>query len=214
VIGAIAMLAAIGDERDGPPAEPPAAGTASGADDTVLVSRHSAGDPDAFPAIYRAHVVAVYRRLTRILGPIPEREDLTQDVFLAVHRSLPRFRGDAQLSTLIHRIAINRAYEHLRRQSRRPIVLVDGWFLDELVSPVASPELRAAAREDLVRVFACLARIKPRKRIALLLRVVEGLSFEEIGQLVDATPEAVAKRVQHGLRELDALLARAPGGRP
>jgi RNA polymerase sigma-70 factor (ECF subfamily) len=197
VINAIAVLAALREPKP-----------SGGADDDVLVSRHRAGDPLAFPAIYRSHVTAVYRRLSRILGPIAEREDLTQDVFLALHRALPRFRGDATLSTLIHRIAINRAYEHLRRQARRPATLVDNWFFEEQLSPLASPAVRVAAREDLLQVFACLARIKPKKRIAFLLRVVDGLSFEEIGVLVDASPEAVAKRVQHGQRELDALLAR------
>ena len=179
-------------------------------DDDALVARHRAGDATAFPAIYRTHVVAVYRRLTRILGPIPEREDLTQDVFLALHRTLPTFRGDAKLSTLVHRIAINRAYEHLRRQSARSTSLVDAAFFDELVAPATTPEHQSAAREELARVFACLAKIKPKKRIAFLLRVVDGLSFAEIGELVDAAPEAVAKRVQHGQRELDALLARCP----
>jgi RNA polymerase sigma-70 factor (ECF subfamily) len=182
--------------------------------DAALIARHRAGDPDAFPAIYRCHAVAVYRRLTRILGPIPEREDLVQDVFLALHRTLPRFRGDAQLATLIHRIAINRAYEHLRRQSRRPTRLVDGWFFDDVIGPHASPELQSQTREDLARVFSCLERIKPKKRIALLLRVVDGMSFEDIARLVDATPEAVAKRVQHGQRELDALLERAERRQP
>jgi RNA polymerase sigma-70 factor (ECF subfamily) len=205
VINATAASSATGDAADR--AGDPERGVSAA--DAALIARHHAGDPDAFPAIYRGHVVAVYRRLTRILGPIPEREDLVQDVFLALHRTLPRFRGDAQLSTLIHRIAINRAYEHLRRQSRRPARLVDGWFFDDIVGPHASPELQSQAREDLARVFSCLERIKPKKRIALLLRVVDGLSFDDIAKLVDATPEAVAKRVQHGQRELDALLERA-----
>jgi RNA polymerase sigma-70 factor (ECF subfamily) len=205
VISARALLAAAGRTAG-------AGAAADGADpiaEAALIARHRAGDLEAFPAIYRGHVVAVFRRLTRILGPIPEREDLVQEVFLALHRALPRFRGDAQLTTLIHRIAINRAYEHLRRQSRRPARLVDGWFFDDVAGVHSSPELQSAAREDLARVASCLARIKPKKRIALLLRVVDGLSFEDIAKLVDATPEAVAKRVQHGQRELDALLARA-----
>jgi RNA polymerase sigma-70 factor (ECF subfamily) len=175
--------------------------------DAILVARHADGDPDAFAEIYRRHADAVYRRLTRILGPVAEREDLTQDVFLAVHRSLPAFRGDAQLGTLIQRIAINAAYDHLRRRGRRPAA-IDAVVLDELVAPLASPRAQAEAREELARTLACLARIKPKKRIALLLRVVDGMSFEAIAELVDATPEAVAKRVQHGQRELDALMAR------
>ncbi|MBS1120489.1 MAG: polymerase, sigma-24 subunit, subfamily [Deltaproteobacteria bacterium] len=177
--------------------------------DESRVARHRAGDPDAFGEIYGAHASAVYRRLSRILGPIAEREDLTQDVFLAVHKALPRFRGDAALATLIQRIAINVAYDHLRRRTRRPTALVENWFFDDLAAPGASPEDQASTRQDLARVFACLARIKPKKRIALLLRVVDGLSFQEIATLVDASVETAAKRVQHGQRELDALLVRA-----
>lgn len=177
-------------------------------DDAELIARHRAGDQAAFATMYRTHAAAVYRRLSRILGPVAERDDLTQDVFLALHRALPAFRGDARLGTLIHRIAVNKACEFLRRRSRRPATPTDAVFFDQLRSLASSPQDHAITCDELVRVFACLARIKPKKRIALLLRVVDGLSFEEIAQLVDATPEAVAKRVQHGQRELDALLAR------
>lgn len=184
---------------------------AGAADDLALVERHRAGDPTAFALIYRAHAAAVHRRLSRLLGPVPEREDLLQDVFLALHRVLPTFRGEAALATLIHRIAINKACELLRARYRRPTTPVDSAFFDELVSGAGTPEAQASTREELCAVFACLARIKPKKRVALLLRVVEGLSFEQIGQLVEATPEAVAKRVQHGHQELTALLSRRGG---
>lgn len=207
MITGLAMLAApIAPDRGGPGGGPE--------HDAVLVARFQGGDPDAFAAIYRAHVAAVYRRLSRILGPIAERDDVTQDVFFALHRALPRFRGEARLTTLIHRIAINKACEHLRRQGRRPAMIVEGWFFDELAGSAMSPEAQLASREELERVLACLGRIKPKKRVALLLRVVDGMSFEQIGELVDASAETVAKRVQHGQRELDALLARrdrAPG---
>jgi len=182
--------------------------------DAELVARHRAGDPAAFATMYRTHVAGVYRRLSRILGPVAERDDLTQDVFLALHRALVGFRGEARLATLIHRIAINKACEFLRRRSRRPTTPTDARFFEELHAVTATPEAHVIASDELVRVFACLARIKPKKRIALVLRIVDGLSFEEIAQLVDATPDAVAKRVQHGQRELDALLERASRGGP
>lgn len=177
--------------------------------DDARIARHLAGDPDAFAEIYRTHVDAVYRRLSRILGPIPEREDLTQDVFVTLHRALPKFRGESTLATWIQRIAINIALDHLRARGRRPAAPVDTRYFDHLIAPQASPEARAEQREQLAHVFACLAKLKPKKRIALLLRVVDGLSFDAIARMVDATPEAVAKRVQHGQRELDALLAHA-----
>jgi RNA polymerase sigma-70 factor (ECF subfamily) len=202
VIAALAILATRFARATTPPSD---------ADDVALVERHRAGDSDAFAALYRAHSAAVYRRLSRILGPIEERDDLLQDVFLALHDALPRFRGDARVSTLIHRIAIHKAIEHMRRQGRRPASIVEGWFFDEMPAPASSPERRVAAREQLELVLACLSRIKPKKRVAYLLRVVDGLSFEQIGELVDASAETVAKRVQHGQRELEALLAREEG---
>lgn len=177
--------------------------------DAELLARYRAGDAEAFHAIYRAHFDAVYRRLSRILGPIAEREDLAQDVFLSVHRALPKFRGDATLGTFIQRIAINAACDHLRRHARRATVPFDAEFFDELVANAPSPEVRAASREELYRVFGLLARIKPKKRIAFLLHVVDGLPFEEIAQLTDASVDAVAKRVQHGQRELAILFGRS-----
>ncbi len=181
--------------------------------DVELVARHRGGDRRAFGELYDRHVDAVYRRLTRLLGPIAEREDLAQDVFLGLYRALPGFRGEAAIGTLIHRIAINVAYEHLRRRSRRPTAALDEATLATLIAPEPTPEASARRRDEVRRVLAGLDRIKPKKRIAVILRVVEELSFEEIGELVDATPDAVAKRVQHGLRELNVLLAR-DGGRP
>lgn len=177
------------------------------ATDDDLVARFRRGEPEAFTAIYRAHGAAVFRRLTRIVGPIGDREDLIQDVFLAIHRALPKFRGDAQLATLIQRITVNIACDYLRRRYRRPTTPLPAEFFDELITPGTSPELAAQQREELATVFECLAQIKPKKRVALLLRVVDGMTLEEIARLVDATPDTVAKRIQYGQRELDALLA-------
>lgn len=205
MIAALAVLVRMRSRERGPAHD----------DDAELIARHRAGDQAAFATMYRTHVAAVYRRLSRILGPVAERDDLTQDVFFALHRALPAFRGDARLGTLIHRIAINKACEFLRTRSRRPATPTDAVYFEELRSLASSPQDHAITCDELARVFACLARIKPKKRVALMLRVVDGLSFEEIAELVDATPEAVAKRVQHGQRELDALFARgAMGGTP
>lgn len=64
-----------------------------------LIRQVQDGDPGAFRELFRRHADTVYHRLTRMLGPDPDREDLVQEVFLAVHRGLPRFRGDAAFST-------------------------------------------------------------------------------------------------------------------
>jgi RNA polymerase sigma-70 factor (ECF subfamily) len=198
VIDLVAVLGVLGVARARAPV----------ADDAAVIARHLDGDREAFAELYSRHVDAVFARLTRLLGPVAEREDLTQDVFLGLHRALPTFRGDAQLGTLLYRITVNVAYEHLRRRARRPTVALDDDTLATLIAPEPTPEATARRAEEVARVLRCLDRIKPKKRIALVLRVVEGLAIEEIARIVDATPDAAAKRVQHGLKELSALLAR------
>ena len=80
--------------------------------------------------------------------------------------------------------------------------------LDGLIDGERSPEARAVERERLALTLSLLDRIKPKKRIAFLLRVVEGLSLEEIAEIVEARPAAVAQRVRHAHRELDRLLEK------
>lgn len=183
--------------------------TPAGDDDVALVEKARGGDRDAFEALYRRHAAMVYGRLSRLVGPVAEREDLTQEAFLGFHRALARFRGDAAPRTLLHRITVNVAIDHLRRRGRRVVEELDAKALEELVSDDDGPEERARRAQRLARVFAALERIAPKKRVALLLRVVEEMSFEEIGALVGATAEAAKKRAQHGLRELSARLGAA-----
>src|SRR5262249_43976029 len=147
------------------------------APDDELVARATRGERDAFAAIYHQLADAVYARLTRLLGPVPEREDVLQQVFIQLHRSLPSYRGNAVLATFVHRIAVNAAYDHLRARRRRPAVPATAPELDELVADAPSPAVRAQRREELAQLFDDLATLTPDKRIALVLVGVEGLSL-------------------------------------
>jgi RNA polymerase sigma-70 factor (ECF subfamily) len=175
-------------------------------DDARLVERIRRGDRRAFDLLYRRHADDVYRRMTRLVGPHPEREDLVQEVFVAAFRGLDRFRGDARLTTWLYRVAVNVAYAHLRR--RRAYDLDAAVDLELMISGDASPETSAMQRQELIRALRFLDRLKPKKRIAFVLRIVEGLSLDEIGALVGARPAAVGQRVRHAKRELDAMIAR------
>jgi len=181
-------------------------------DDTALVERVRDGDRGAFEALYKRYAAVVYGRLSRIVGPVAERDDLTQDVFLGLFRALPQFRGDAAVTTLLYRITANVACDHLRRRGRRPVEPLAAAAVEALISEDAGPDERARRGQALARVFAALDRIAPKKRVALLLRVVEGLGFEEIGGIVGTSADTAKKRALHGLRELTALLA--PHGAP
>ena len=199
----IALLRALGMGKDKavvPDCDPDA--------DLALIRRARDGDRGAFDALYHRHVASVWRRVTLLIGPVPEREDLVQQIFLAVFRGLASFRADAAFSTFLYRVVINHCYGHFRRHRRHGATPLDAALVDELVAPGASPEAAAAQRQELEHVLRLLGRLKPKKRIALVLRTVEALPFEEIAELVGARVPAVAQRVKHAQRELAALVAK------
>jgi RNA polymerase sigma-70 factor, ECF subfamily len=180
--------------------------------DEELVMRAQRGDRQAFDELYRRYIDLVWGRLGRLIGPDPDREDLVQQIFLEVFRGLPRFRGDARFRTYLYRVVVNRASDHLKRRRRRPAPI----SLDDIELPGngdGCPEKTADERQRVSLSLALLDRIKPKKRIAFLLRVVEGLSLEEIGELCQATPATVAQRVRHAHREIERLVQKAKVGR-
>ncbi len=180
-------------------------------DDRALVEAAATGDAAAFRELYRRHLPTVHARLTLMVGPGPEREDLIQQIFLDAYRALARFRGDARFGTFLHRIAINVACDHLeaRRRSGARDAPLDEAQLDRLVEPGASPESRASQRQDLAQAFAHLEAIRPKKRIAFVLVAVQGLSLDEAAELLDASAETVKQRVLHARKEITARIARA-----
>ena len=176
--------------------------------DDELVTEIVRGDSAAFGELYARYVDRVYARITHLIGASADREDVLQHVFLELHRALPRFRGDAALSTFLYRITINVAYDHLRRRSRRPSE-PDPDAIAALVDDAPTPEDGARRRGELRQIFALLEKNKPKKRIAFVLVAVEGLSYTEASELVGADVDAVKQRVMHARRELMAMMARA-----
>lgn len=177
--------------------------------DRALVEQATRGDRQAFTELYRRHVDATHQRLTHLVGPDPDREDLVQQVFLEVFRSIPSFRGESRFATWLYRVIVNVAYEHLRRNRRRAFCPLPADCLELLVAAGTSPEAAARQRQQVTMALTLLGRLKPDKRIAFVLRVVEGLSLEEIAETVGARAPAVGQRIKHAQRELVAMLERA-----
>jgi RNA polymerase sigma-70 factor (ECF subfamily) len=182
------------------------------AEDAKLVDAAAGGDRRAFADLYRRHLDSVYARLTRLIGPVPERDDLVQQIFLDVYRALRRFRGDAAFSTFLHRIVLNVACEHLerRRRGRGRSEPLEGRQIEALIAPGASPERRAREREELARLFALLEDLSPKRRAAFVLVAIERLPLEEAAALLEANPAAVKQRMLDARRELARALDRAP----
>jgi RNA polymerase sigma-70 factor (ECF subfamily) len=180
-------------------------------DDAALIAAARRGDGSAFARLFRRHADGVRTRLTRLVGPVAERDDLVQKVFIAFHRALPTYRSEGSVSTYLHRIAVNAAYDYLRGRRRRPDA--DGSpDAEELFEP-GSPALedQVAARADLARLLELLDQLTPKKRIAFVLVAVEGCSLAEAAALVGAAEDTVKQRALHARREILARLAAERG---
>jgi len=175
--------------------------------DEELVDRARQGDPRAMQDLYQRYADIAYRRLTHLVGPDPEREDVLQEVFMGVMRGLGSFRGDASFRTYVYRIVTNKAYDHLRKRRKRAESFRNlGDALNEMESHAPSPEQQTQSSSDAVLFRACLDDLKPKKRIAFILRVAEGLSLKEIAEQVGATVPTVAQRIRHARMELSEAI--------
>ena len=190
------------DERAGPQ---PLRG-----DELHLLEACRAGDVQALDRFYRTHVDRVAGVIGRLVGSTPDLEDLVQATFVEAFGSLARFRGESSLSTWVIRIGVHVAIHHLRRGIRRPVpleVLPDG---DVPADPRIPADRDLDARRVTRRLDGLLDCISPRRRIALLLYVVEGYSVDEVAALTGTTRAAAKSRIWLARRQLLRLARRDP----
>ena len=171
--------------------------------DADLVGRLKAGGPEAghfFDLLVARHGQRLRRRAARILGDDSEAEDIVQEVFTNVHRFLDRFTPDRPFSHWLAVVTLNACRIELRRRTAR-IRRHDAFEADPLRTTATviagDPLLREALR-------AAFAALEPRTRDSIVLRVLEGLSYQEIGLRCGQSEAAVKMRVLRGLRELRA----------
>lgn len=180
--------------------------------DAQLVERAKGGDPKAFEML----VVKYQRRVERLIGRMVRDADLVQDIaqesFIRAYRALGNFRGDAQFYTWLYKIAVNTAKNHLVSKGRRPptddidasdAVQYDGgtWLRD-----VDTPE-QELARQEIERTVAETVEALPEElRIAITLREVDGLSYEEIAQTMGCPIGTVRSRIFRARDAIDQKL--------
>jgi len=176
--------------------------------DLELAAAHRRGDPEAFAEVYRRHGTTVYNLALRMAGDPDAAADLTQEVFLRVHRHLGKFRGRSALKTWIFRVALNHCRSRLGRRPRPTISLTaaEGEPAREVPDPGRGPEERAMARDEGRRLEAALAALPVAFREAVVLRDVQGLAYEEIAEVLGVRIGTVRSRIARGRDRLRALL--------
>lgn len=190
------------DDRRGAAADP--ARDLTSLDDPALVAATLAGDRSAFDVLVRRHQRAVYAVCHRFTGNHADASDLTQDAFVRAYRGLARFKGDAALSTWLHRIAVNVC---LTRVSAKTPVVDPIEPLDPVDLRGDRPDDPLRRAQDAARVKAAIAQLPKKQRLTVILRVYHELPHEEIARALGSSVGTVKANFFHALQNLRKLLA-------
>jgi RNA polymerase sigma-70 factor (ECF subfamily) len=174
-----------------------------------VVARAQRGDRAAFAELFRRHRNDVGRLVFRMLGPSADSEDVVQEVFLQVHKSLGEFRGQAKFSTWLHRVTVNVVLMVRRAARSRPVFAGEPSAEQELDHGLLPDE--GAARSARIAAFRrLLERLPEKKRTVFVLHELEGLAPQEISEIVDAPVLTVRTRLFYARRELAEMMAEEP----
>jgi RNA polymerase sigma-70 factor, ECF subfamily len=184
-------------------------------DEATLLARMQAGEEEAFEACVRdfsGHLLAVARR---ILSHEEDARDAVQDAFLSAFKGINQFKGESQLGTWLHRIAVNAALGRMRIRQRRPEKSIESLLphfgegehqIDPPVQWKATPDTMAQSQETRQLVQRCIGQLPESYRIVLVLRDIEGLTTEESAKALGTSTAVIKTRLHRARQALRSLL--------
>ena len=181
-------------------------------EDQQLVERVQRGDKRAFDLLVLKYQHKILGLIVRFVHDTHEAQDVAQEAFIKAYRALGNFRGDSAFYTWLYRIAINTARNWLASQGRRPsapnaIETEDGETFNETdnLTDISTPESMVASREIAETVNAAIEQLPEELRTAIVLREIEGMSYEDIAQSMDCPIGTVRSRI---FRAREAIAAK------
>ncbi|NJN52465.1 MAG: RNA polymerase sigma factor RpoE [Gammaproteobacteria bacterium] len=169
--------------------------------DKELVRRVKKGDRTAFELLFTRYQYRIHGLVARYIRDFAEVEDVVQEAFIKAYRALPRFRGESAFYTWLYRIAVNTAKNHLVSRNRRPpdvdVDAGDAEYLDSAdgLRESENPENRMARDELQTAINAALSELPDDLRSAVTLREFDGLSYEQISQIMECPVGTVRSRI-------------------
>lgn len=181
--------------------------------DQQLVERVQRGDKGAFNDLVLLYQQRIVKLIMRYVHDPVEAQDVAQEAFLKAYRALPGFRGESAFYTWLYRIAINTAKNHLVAQQRRPVDYQldmqdpDQYEIHARLRDDATPERMALQEELRVAVERAIAELPEELRTAILLREIDGLSYEEIAAAMQCPVGTVRSRIFRAREAIDNRIA-------
>lgn len=180
--------------------------------DQSLVLRVQSGDKSAYDLLVLKYQHKVAKLVSRFISSHAEVEDVTQDVFIKAYRALANFRGDSAFYTWLYRIAVNTAKNHLVTMSRRPPSTsleaedVENMEMGASLRENATPESNMLASEIGNTVKEAIEKLPEDLKIAIVLREIDGLSYDEIASVMACPIGTVRSRIFRAREAIDAEL--------
>lgn len=181
------------------------------ADDFQLIRSFQAGDETAFEELVRRYQRQVANIIYLTLGDRSQIEDLTQETFIRVYRSLDKFAFDSSFYSWLYRIAVNLCIDEIRRRKIKRTLSLDFFSESRLELEKTSVTQRSGADEVLDKekramVLAALDKLTPEYKAVIVLREYSDLSYAEIAKILKISPQAVKSRIFRARSELRKLL--------
>jgi RNA polymerase sigma-70 factor, ECF subfamily len=176
-----------------------------GAEDQLLIQRFLAGEEAAFERLVERYYQRIDRLAQQVVRHPMAAEDITQECFLRAYRALPRFRGDATFYSWLYRITINLCLNYLRRQAHHVSTAHDS---PEVATPpaVGDPSLVLETQERERFIRRAIEALPAHYRVAIILRDLEGLSYQEIADILSIPLGTVKSRINFAKRLLRKAL--------
>lgn len=187
-------------------------------DSFKLVYRAQQGKLDAFEALVELYQHRIFSHCYHLTGSYDDAQDLAQEVFIQAYKYLNTFRREADFGTWLHKIALN---QWLNKQRQKKVVAIsidetfntwDGEITRELAASAESPQEKVEREEYSTLVRNALMRLSAEYRTVLVLRDIEGYSYEEIAGLLECSLGTVKSRLNRARRnmrnEMEAMIAR------
>jgi RNA polymerase sigma-70 factor, ECF subfamily len=170
----------------------------------VLLERARAGDAAALDGLVARHLTAVYQVALRVLGDGDLAEDAAQETWVLALRGLARFRGESSFRTWVMRIALNTSRSALRRRGRRRETVLD--VARQVSTGTTLPDAAVGLQVEAQRLDAVLEQLPTKQRLAVTLRIYQGLSHREVGEVLDCSEASARVNFHHGIKRLRELL--------
>jgi len=180
--------------------------TLRGADDRALIAAFLGGHRDAFDVIVERHRKQIYQLCYRFLGNHEDAADLTQDVFVRAFKGLHSFKGDSALGTWLYRVGVNVCLNRVALKTPKLETIEPEQHVDQR-NPDAHELVARGERAVVVR--RAIAKLPPKQRATLVLRIYQEMSHEEIATVLNSSVGAVKANFFHALGNLKRLLQQA-----